>query len=107
MPPKDNDYGPWLLELEDGTPVRIGSVLTLTADDIQEGPPLQDIIGCSFTVRGRIRTSRKKLSRRSDWWRLAKTMFGWSYRERRRAIRWAEKKRREAVKCLHGKSLYL
>lgn len=54
--------------------------------------------GGTFEIRGRVRYSRKKLSRRSDWWRWMKTMLGWSYRERRRAIRRAERARRACVR---------
>lgn len=55
--------------------------------------------GGEFTATGKIRLrSRKKKSRNSELWRWAYQAFCWGYRKRRRAIRRAEKARREALK---------
>ena len=104
MPPHENPFGSGQLVLEDGTPVEINTVTGLYTDEepFEAWQPITG--GSTFTLNARVMVSRKKLSRRSDHWRWMKDEFEWSYRERRRAIRRAEKKRRETVKCLHGKS---
>jgi len=49
-------------------------------------------------LTGRIVASRKKKSRRSDWWRAMRLIWGIDWRQERRSRRNAEKLRRQLIK---------
>lgn len=49
-------------------------------------------------LTGRIVASRKKRSRRSDWWRAMRLIWGTDWRQERRSRRLAEKLRRQLIK---------
>lgn len=49
-------------------------------------------------LTGRIVASRKRKSRRSDWWRAMRLIWGIDWRQERRSRRNAEKLRRQLIK---------
>ncbi len=49
-------------------------------------------------LTGRIVASRKKKSRRSDWWRAMRLIWGIDWRQERRSRRHTERRRRQLIK---------
>ena len=49
-------------------------------------------------LTGRIVASRKKKSRRSDWWRAMRLIWGIDWRQERRSRRQTERRRRQMIK---------
>lgn len=98
MPPKLKTKEAWTLYVEfDGGPRPFAGIKDwmCSTGEINIEPITG---GGEFTVTAKQKLSRKKKTRNSELWRWNRQMLGWDYRKRRRAIRRAEKARREALK---------
>lgn len=96
MPPRENYSAAWLYTFDDGSAVKIGDVKLIADEDLEEGPPLADLLtisdsGFSLWI---------SMSHR-EWRLVRKINHSFLNRERRRIRRerrHKEKARREALK---------